>query len=59
MFAVFLAQLRAIVGPDQVAEVFEQLDDSESLLRRPVSGNGEGDCQEQLGRGRAHDLESP
>ena len=56
LFAVLLAQLRAVVGPDQIAEVFEQLDDGESLLWGPVSGNGEGDCQEQAGRGRAHDL---
>jgi hypothetical protein len=28
------------------------------LLRRPVSGNGEGDCQEQSGRGCAHDFVS-
>jgi hypothetical protein len=33
----------AIMAPDQVAEVFEQLDDGESLLRGPVSGNGEGE----------------
>jgi hypothetical protein len=56
LFATLFAQLRAIVGPDQVAEVFEQFDNRESLLRRPIRGNGEGDCQEQPSRGWwAHD----
>ena len=58
LLAVLLVQLRAVVRPDQVTEVFEQLDDGKSLLRRPVSGNGEGNCQERSGRGRAHDLVS-
>jgi hypothetical protein len=30
LFAVLLAQLCAVVRPNQVAEVFEQLDDGES-----------------------------
>jgi len=58
LLAVLLVQLRAVVRPDQAAEVFQQLDDGKSLLRRPVSGNGEGNCQERSGRGRAHDLVS-
>ena len=56
--AVLPVQLRGVVRPDQVAEVFKQLDHGKRLLRRPVSGNGEGDCQEQSGRGRAHDFVS-
>jgi hypothetical protein len=46
-FAIFVAQVRTVMGPDQVAEILEQFDHRESLLGRPVSGNGEGDCQEQ------------
>ena len=44
--AILPVQLRGVVRPDQVAEVFKQLDHGKRLLRRPVSGNGEGDCQE-------------
>jgi hypothetical protein len=58
LFAVLVTQLRTVVGPDQVAEVFKELDDGEGLLRRPICGNGEGDCQEQSGRGWAHELVS-
>ena len=56
--AILPVQLRGVVRPDQVAEVFKQLDHGKRLLRRPVSGNGEGDCQEQSGRGRARDFVS-
>jgi hypothetical protein len=41
LFAVLVTQLRTVVGPDQVAEVFKELDDGEGLLRRPICGNGE------------------
>jgi hypothetical protein len=49
--AVLLLQLGGVVRPDLVAEVFKQIDHGKRLLRRPVSGNGEGDCQKQSGRG--------
>jgi hypothetical protein len=42
LLAVLLEQLRAVVRPDQVAEVFKQLNDGKSLLRRPVSGMAKG-----------------
>src|SRR5258708_3142772 len=48
-------QLHIVVAPDQLPEFIEQLDDGEGLLRRPVSGNAEGDGQEQAGGGRFHD----
>src|SRR5260370_18986406 len=47
--------MHIVVAPDQLAEFIEQLDDGEGLLRRPVSGNAEGDGQEQAGGGRFHD----
>ena len=58
LLAVLVTLLRTVVGPDQVAAVFKEFDDGEGLLRRPISGNGEGDCQEQSGRGWAHELVS-
>src|SRR6266853_6493943 len=48
-------QLHIVVAPDQLPEFIEQFDDGEGLLRRPVSGNAEGDGQEQAGGGRFHE----
>ena len=41
--------LEAIVGPDQLAQIIEQLDDGKSLLRRPVGGDGERDGEQRSG----------
>src|SRR5258708_8734476 len=48
--ADLVKQLRTVVIPDQLAQVIEQLDDGESLFRRPISRNGEGPCQELASR---------
>jgi hypothetical protein len=50
-----IEQLHIVVAPDHFAEFIEQFDDGEGLLRRPVSGNAEGDGQEQAGGGRFRD----
>jgi hypothetical protein len=54
--ADLVKQLRAVVIPDQLAQVIEQLDDGESLFRRLIGRNGEGHCQDLAGRGRFHDV---
>src|SRR5262249_23295022 len=55
LFANFIDQLHAVVGPDQLSEIVEQLDDGEGLLRRPISGDGEGDGESAC-RGWGHGL---
>ena len=44
--ADLVEQLGAVVIPDQLAEVIEQLDDGESLLGRPIGGDREEHRQE-------------
>jgi hypothetical protein len=56
LLAVLVEQLSRCRGPDAIAQVIKQFDDSEGLLRRPVGGNFERDGERQTGRDFAHDL---
>jgi hypothetical protein len=42
LFPTFVAQLRAVVGPDQVAKILEQFDNREGLFARPIRRNANG-----------------
>jgi len=59
LFAVLVTELIAVMGPDQVTKILQQLDGGKSLLGCPIGGNREGDCQKQSGGGRAHNLVFP
>ena len=52
LFANLVDQLHAVVRPDQLAEIIEQLDDGESLLWGPVGGDGEGNGEERWVEGK-------
>lgn len=49
LYARLLEQLGAVMIPDHFPEFVEEFEDCESLFWGPVSGKGEGDCEERAG----------